>query len=60
MYVKFYFCLLFGMPIFIVSTLINYNNMKKLEHIYKVSFITFVTFAWLYFGMHVLIHIIWG
>ncbi len=34
--------------------------MNKLERIYKVSFITFVTFAWVYFGMHIVIHIVWG
>lgn len=34
--------------------------MNKAEKIYKASFIALMVFAWVYFGSHVLIHIVWG
>ena len=34
--------------------------MSKSERLFKAVFIPFAVFAWVYFGMHVVIHIIWG
>jgi len=34
--------------------------MNKADKIYRTAFITLMVFTWVYFGSHVLIHIIWG
>ena len=34
--------------------------MKKLDKLYHVSFIALTVFFWIYFGMHVIIHVIFG
>ena len=33
---------------------------RKFERIFKVSFIVTIVFAWIYFGMHIVTHVIWG